>query len=202
MADDGYLVSVANVSAREMLEREVGMVHEVLTQYGPVHRFWFDGTSDFKGDKRDLWRAVYDEIRSTSPSTMISSYRGDVCASTGSLYTNSGPAPNTTDTSGCGAFDEAAPYFHPTEMHGITIVGSMPESNLWQAGASPGAGVRRSQPRPLCSTPTVVSKKAPMATPTASPLFGSGTRGLARATRPVALGWVTATRRGSLTRIL
>ena len=46
MQDDGYLVSVANVTADEMITREVGMVHEVLTQYGPVHRFWFDGTSD------------------------------------------------------------------------------------------------------------------------------------------------------------
>ena len=142
-----YLVSVANVTADEMITREVGMVHEVrressyrsslrrrdreargdwerrrdrkiqgekgegggaadhdsyrcippsflpsflqvLTQYGPVHRFWFDGTSDFpdKSKEGKLWDAVYHEIRTTSPRTMISSYRGDVCASTGTLY--------------------------------------------------------------------------------------------------------------------
>ena len=33
VADDGYLVSVANVTADEMIKREVGMVHEVLTEY-------------------------------------------------------------------------------------------------------------------------------------------------------------------------
>jgi len=32
-----------------------------------------------------------------------------------------GPAPNTTDTSSCGKFSETGEYFHPTEMHGITI---------------------------------------------------------------------------------
>lgn len=52
---------------------------------------------------------------------MISAYRGDICASTGSLYTNSGPPPNTSDTSRCGAFSESGAHFHPTEMHGITI---------------------------------------------------------------------------------
>jgi hypothetical protein len=53
---------------------------------------------------------------------MISSYRGDICSSTGSLYMNSGPPPNTTDSSTCkGPFSESGKYFHPTEMHGITI---------------------------------------------------------------------------------
>ena len=36
--DDGYLVSVENVTADEMIAREVGMVGEVLREYGPVHR--------------------------------------------------------------------------------------------------------------------------------------------------------------------
>ena len=36
-------------------------------------------------------------------------------------YTNNGPAPNTTDTSTCGKASETGTYFHPTEMHGITI---------------------------------------------------------------------------------
>jgi hypothetical protein len=66
---------------------------------------------------------VYETIRTVSPNTMISSYRGDVCASKAgaTLYTNDGPPPNTTDTSGCQDNHEGGEYFHPTEMHGITI---------------------------------------------------------------------------------
>jgi hypothetical protein len=50
---------------------------------------------------------------------------GDVCAAKDgkTLYTNAGPPPNSTDTSGC---TDPSPtgtgkYFHPTEEHGITI---------------------------------------------------------------------------------
>ena len=69
----------------------------------------------------DLWQRVYREIRTTSPDTLISSYRGDVCASTGSLYMNNGPPPNSTNNiATCSKPDELGQYFHPTEMHGIT----------------------------------------------------------------------------------
>jgi hypothetical protein len=97
----------------------------VIADDGPVHRFWFDGTSDLPGGPaklRELWRRVYKEIRATSPATLISSYRGDVCASVGSLYTSSGPAPNSSaDISTCAKPAEGGPFFHPTEMHGITM---------------------------------------------------------------------------------
>ncbi len=51
---------------------------------GPVNRFWFDGTSSNPcsrkgtgpGTVSDLWQQVYDTIRSVSPDTMITSYRG------------------------------------------------------------------------------------------------------------------------------
>ena len=70
----------------------------------------------------NLWQRVYREIRTTSPDTLISSYRGDVCASTGSLYMNNGPPPNSTNSiATCSKPDELGQYFHPTEMHGITI---------------------------------------------------------------------------------
>jgi len=48
----------------------------------------FDGTSTYPKDTNptELWNQVYETIRTVSPDTMISSYRGDVCASTGSLY--------------------------------------------------------------------------------------------------------------------
>eukprot|EP00041_Stephanoeca_diplocostata_P015783 m.302730 g.302730 ORF g.302730 m.302730 type:complete len:514 (+) comp20152_c0_seq1:263-1804(+) len=121
--DDGYMTLVENASPEEFIKNQVGMVHEVLTEYGPVHRFWFDGTKSApKGTNiTDLWEHVYKEIRTTSPNTMISSYRGDVCASTGTLYTNDGPPPNSTDTSNCQKPSPTGKYFHPTEMHGITI---------------------------------------------------------------------------------
>ena len=38
--DDGYMASVANYSDTEFIRRQIGMVTEVLTQYGPVNRFW------------------------------------------------------------------------------------------------------------------------------------------------------------------
>jgi hypothetical protein len=54
--------------------------------------------------------------------TIISPYRGDVCATTGSLYTSAGPVPNsTTDISNCAAPSETGEFFHPSEMHGITV---------------------------------------------------------------------------------
>jgi len=123
--DDGYMMRVANYSNEEFIRRQIGMVTEVLTDYGPVNRFWFDGTHDFTGNLTDLWDQVYETIRTVSPSTMISSYRGDVCASAGgaTTYTNDGPPPNSTDSSNCLPHntDGAGKYFHPTEMHGITI---------------------------------------------------------------------------------
>ena len=41
------------------------MVCEVLTWYGPVNRFWFDGTKRVPDDRNvtDLWNRVYAEIR-------------------------------------------------------------------------------------------------------------------------------------------
>jgi hypothetical protein len=119
------MASVANYSDAEFIRRQIGMVTEVLTEYGPVNRFWFDGTRDFKGNVTDLWDQVYSTIRTVSPSTMISSYRGDVCPSVagGTLYTNDGPPPNSTDSTSCQAPNAKGQgkYFHPSEMHGITI---------------------------------------------------------------------------------
>jgi alpha-L-fucosidase len=124
--DNGYLVEVEKADADKMIARELGMLREVLAAYGPVHRFWFDGTSNLPGGvaKLDkLWRQVYQTVRSNSPATLVSSYRGDVCAAVGSLYTNGGPAPNSSsDITGCAKpAVENGSYFHPTEMHGITM---------------------------------------------------------------------------------
>lgn len=85
--NNGYHKLVEKLSPEQFIASEVGMVHEVLTQYGPVNRFWFDGTSDLPAgtNATDLWARVYEEIRTVSPSTIISPYRGDVCASTGTL---------------------------------------------------------------------------------------------------------------------
>ena len=52
---------------------------------------------------------------------MISPYRGDICASIGTLYTSDGPVPNSTDGSACSKqASETGSTFYPTEMHGIT----------------------------------------------------------------------------------
>lgn len=70
---------------------------------GPVNRFWFDGTSSNPcATTTELWDQVYKTIRTVSPWTMITAYRGDVCAAKDgqTLYTNDGPPPNSTDPSG------------------------------------------------------------------------------------------------------
>lgn len=41
---DGYMTYVANYTPEEYITRQLGMLQEVLTEYGPVSRFWFDGT--------------------------------------------------------------------------------------------------------------------------------------------------------------
>jgi len=117
------MTDVAKLTGDEFIKNQVGMVTEVLTHYGPVNRFWFDGTASVpKGtDLKRLWNEVYSTIRRLSPSTLISPYRGDICASIGTVYTNDGPPPNSTDTSGCAKPVEGGKYFHPTEMHGITM---------------------------------------------------------------------------------
>eukprot|EP00756_Hemistasia_phaeocysticola_P045537 Hpha_TRINITY_DN19285_c0_g1::TRINITY_DN19285_c0_g1_i1::g.194424::m.194424/K01206/FUCA; alpha-L-fucosidase len=122
--NNGHSVKVEDLSPQAFIDRELGMLKEVLTEYGPVNRLWFDGTHTVpKGtNTTDLWERVYTEIRTTSPETLISPYRGDICASTGTLYTSSKSAvPNTTDTRACGARSEEGDTFYPTEMHGITI---------------------------------------------------------------------------------
>jgi len=122
VADDGYENLVNKVSPKRFMETQLGMLNEVLTQYGPVNRFWFDGTTGFpKGlNVTLLWERVYETIRTVSPSTLISPYRGDICASIGSLYTSSGPTPNSTDGAACSEASEDGKFFYPTEMHGIT----------------------------------------------------------------------------------
>ncbi len=149
VADDGYEVKIANLTPEEFIVSQVGMVHEVLTMYGPVNRFWFDGTTGAPAgtDMVQLWSRVYTEIRTTSPSTMIGPYRGDICAATTTLYTSNGPVPNSTDGSACipQSVDGMGKYFHPTEMHGITAqmgpdgnTGIIPTFWFWHPWACAG----------------------------------------------------------------
>lgn len=91
---DGYMTQVAKYSPEKFIDQQVGMLTEVLTEYGPVHRLWFDGTVGVpKGTNlSSLWSRVYDTIRTISPATMIGSYRGDICAAQdgSNIYTNDG----------------------------------------------------------------------------------------------------------------
>ena len=121
---DGYQTKVAKATPQQFIARQLGKLREVLTKYGPVNRFWFDGTASAPAgtNMTELWEEAYREIRASSPSTIISPWRGDVCGYPGSLYTNGGPAPNSTDHSSCNStFSERGAYFHPTELHGITM---------------------------------------------------------------------------------
>ena len=127
--DDGYLAEIANVSAPEFEARQKGMLTELLqpgSPYGPVHRLWFDGSGNQRPKSllknyAGYYDSCFELIRTVSPHTLISPYRGDVCISTGSLYMNNGPNPNSSDASSCGKFNESGRFFHPIEMHGITM---------------------------------------------------------------------------------
>ena len=87
-----------------------------------MNRFWFDGTTGYPAGTNvsELWLRTYELIRTVSPATMIGPYRGDICAAIDTVYTNSGPAPNSTDAAACVRGGGGAQFFHPTEMHGIT----------------------------------------------------------------------------------
>ena len=107
------------------------MLTELMDNYGPVNRFWFDGgPANVKPDPQSrpagvtsplVYSRAAELIRSHSPSTLISPYRGDVCSTTETLYTRDQPQPNSTDSTGCVDPDESGKYFHPSEMHGITM---------------------------------------------------------------------------------
>lgn len=147
VASDGYETRVAKVGGPTFIAQQQGMLREVLTQYGPVSRMWFDGTTDAPAgiNVSDLWAQTYATIRTLSPATLISPYRGDICASIGTLYTSDGPAPNSTDASPCGKPSESGKFFKPTEMHGITAqmgpdgnTGTVPTYWFWHPWACAG----------------------------------------------------------------
>eukprot|EP00729_Bicosta_minor_P005702 gene5702-28343_t len=130
--DDGYLAQkMGNISADDFITRQMGMLTELMDNYGPVNRFWFDGgPANVKPDPQSrpagvtsplVYSRAAELIRSHSPSTLISPYRGDVCSTTETLYTRDQPQPNSTDSTGCVDPDESGKYFHPSEMHGITM---------------------------------------------------------------------------------
>ena len=147
VAADGYEAKVAKVDGSTFIAQQQGMLREVLTRYGPVSRLWFDGTTDAPQgiNTTELWAQTYATIRLLSPATLISPYRGDICASTGTLYTSDGPAPNSSDASPCGKPSEGGAYFKPTEMHGITAqmgpdgnTGTVPTYWFWHPWACAG----------------------------------------------------------------
>ena len=122
---------MGNISADDFITRQMGMLTELMDNYGPVNRFWFDGgPANVKPDPQSrpagvtsplVYSRAAELIRSHSPSTLISPYRGDVCSTTETLYTRDQPQPNSTDSTGCVDPDESGKYFHPSEMHGITM---------------------------------------------------------------------------------
>lgn len=102
---------------------------EVLTSYGPIRRFYFDGDGfapncpAILNDTR-LWTEVFETIRTVSPDTLIGPKEGDYGESNGGgyrLYTNDGP-PTITTNIGCCTFPNATgTHFIPLSSHGVTI---------------------------------------------------------------------------------
>jgi len=158
---NSYHTLVEKLSPEKYIEAELGMIREVLTTYGPVNRFWFDGTRNLPNgtNETDLWQRVYALIREVSPPTLISPYRGDVCATIGSLYTRSAPAPNSSsDTGGCAPPTEDGQYLHPSEQHGITLQEG-PDGNTVRPTVAAATSPGHAQPRPE------VARRLPLVTP-------------------------------------
>ena len=130
---DHYSSMVANVSAAEFSARQKGKIEEVLREYGPVNRLWFDG----KGKQSDGTRyplglnltahfqGVLEIVRSVSPSTLVTGYRewgGDIGDDYHSLYTfDSTLVPNTTSMATVGKPLEGGAAFFPLEQVGICM---------------------------------------------------------------------------------
>ena len=142
-ADDGWGMHhrVPNYTAASFIETSLGKLKEVLTEYGPVNRFWFDGDgfggSNTPGQSMNmpaelnvndtlLWEPVFKLIRESSPLTLLGPKKGDYCESNGGRYTvyvnNNGPgANNGTNTDFCTFPNASGLNFSPLESHGVTI---------------------------------------------------------------------------------
>ena len=79
---DHYSTKVLNVTGSQFSERQLGKIKEVIENYGPVNRFWFDGKGKGASDHypADLnleqhFQKVLNLIRTTSPNTLIQGYR-------------------------------------------------------------------------------------------------------------------------------
>lgn len=87
-ADDGWGMyhRVPKYTAATFLETTLGKLREVLTEYGPVNRFWFDGDgfggttnssttrnmpAEFNANDTLLWEPVFKLIRDISPQTLL-----------------------------------------------------------------------------------------------------------------------------------
>lgn len=53
-----YFTFAEKLGAKEYMERELGMLREVVENYGPVDRFWFDGTHHTPTglDVNEMWK--------------------------------------------------------------------------------------------------------------------------------------------------
>lgn len=87
-ADDGWGMyhREPKYTATTFLETTLGKLREVLTEYGPVNRFWFDGDgfggtnnastsrnmpAEFNVNDTLLWEPVFNLIREISPQTLL-----------------------------------------------------------------------------------------------------------------------------------
>jgi hypothetical protein len=132
---------VPKYTAATYLESSLGKLREVLTEYGPVNRFWFDGDgfggttnastsrnmpAEFNVNDTLLWAPVFKLIREISPQTLLGPKKGDYCQSNGGRYTlyvnNNGPgANNGTNADYCTPPNATGETFSPLEAHGVTI---------------------------------------------------------------------------------
>eukprot|EP01006_Ploeotia_vitrea_P006451 TRINITY_DN13168_c0_g1_i1.p1 TRINITY_DN13168_c0_g1~~TRINITY_DN13168_c0_g1_i1.p1 ORF type:complete len:468 (-),score=20.02 TRINITY_DN13168_c0_g1_i1:91-1452(-) len=75
---DGYLTKVMKVSPKKFIELQLGMTKELLTNYGPISRLWWDHyprgcgrLAMCPGGFPDGWTQFIKEVRSLSPNTLM-----------------------------------------------------------------------------------------------------------------------------------
>eukprot|EP00043_Microstomoeca_roanoka_P005657 m.57165 g.57165 ORF g.57165 m.57165 type:complete len:589 (-) comp13056_c0_seq1:244-2010(-) len=127
---NGYFTQVLNYTATEFVEKQLGMIREVLTEYGPISRLWWDHYLDSCGglsecpactDSSDpncfpaAWQNFTELVRAIAPNTLLGT--GPDVAHSGGGETGVGDYPvwNAANSTQSPSFGPFGRIFFPRE---------------------------------------------------------------------------------------